>query len=239
MFFAISPGALAAFFQVVFIDLALAGDNAMAVGIVAAGLPKADRHKAIVLGLGGAVVMLIGFALIATQLLKIVGLTLAGGIVLLWVCWKMWRDLREQGQRRIREGEAALEGEPIPAHHGASATTLGQALRQILLADLAMSLDNVLAVSAAAKGHLVVLAVALLLSISITGLAASWVARLLHRFRWIGYLGLAIVVWVACHMIWDGTRTVAIDTGQTHLYNRAMPDELDIHPAEVQQRKSR
>ncbi|HLZ76684.1 TerC family protein [Phenylobacterium sp.] len=233
----LTTGAATAFVQVVFIDLALAGDNAMAVGIVAAGLPKAERRRAIVLGLGGAVVMLIGFALIAAQLLKVVGLSLAGGFILLWVCWKMWRDLREQGQRRIAEGEAALEGEAIAAH-GPPATTLAQALRQILLADLAMSLDNVLAVSAAAKGHLVVLAVGLLLSITITGLAASWIAKLLHRFRWIGYIGLVIVIWVAGHMIWDGTRTVAIDTGQTHLYNRAMPDALDIHPSEVVKRKA-
>src|ERR1700709_2730380 len=106
-----SAGALAAFFQVVMIDLALAGDNAVAVGLSAAGLPPAQRKRAIVLGLAAAVVMLIGFALITTQLLKLVGLLLAGGFILLWVCWKMWRDLREQGQRRIKDGEAALEGD--------------------------------------------------------------------------------------------------------------------------------
>lgn len=233
-----TTGAATAFFEVVFIDLALAGDNAMAVGIVAASLPKADRRKAIVLGLGGAVIMLIGFALIATQLLKVVGLSLAGGFILLWVCWKMWRELREQGQRHIAQGEAALEGQPI---EGADlpVKTLAQALRQILLADLAMSLDNVLAVAGAAKGHLVVLAAGLLLSITLTGVAASWIAQLLQRFRWLGYVGLAIVIWVAGHMIWDGTRTVAIDTGQTHLYNRAMPDALDIHSPEIEKRKAR
>ena len=235
---AFTASAVTAFFQVVFIDLALAGDNAMAVGMVAARLPRADRRRAIVLGLAGAVVMLIAFALIASQLLKVVGLSLAGGVVLLWVCWKMWRDLRQRGRRRISDGEAALEGKVV-ASHGPTATTLGQALRQILLADLAMSLDNVLAVSAAARGHLVVLAAGLVLSITITGLAASWIARLLQRFPWIGYIGLAIVVWVAAHMIWDGTRTVAIDTGQTHLYNRAMPDALDIHQPEIQRRQSR
>ncbi|HEX3887823.1 MAG TPA: TerC family protein [Phenylobacterium sp.] len=234
----LTTGAATAFFQVVFIDLALAGDNAMAVGIVAASLPKADRRRAIVLGLGGAVVMLIGFALITTQLLKVVGLSVAGGFILLWVCWKMWRDLREQGQKRISRGEAALEGEPIAAH-GPPAKTLAQALRQILLADLAMSLDNVLAVAGAARQHPVVLIGGLLLSITLTGLAASWIARLLHRFRWIGYLGLVIVIWVAGHMIWEGTRTVAIDTGQTRLYNDAMPDIFDIHPAEVAKHKAR
>ncbi len=233
-----TTGAATAFFQVVFIDLALAGDNAMAVGIVAAGLPKADRRKAIFLGLGGLVVMLIGFALITTQLLKVVGLSLAGGFILLWVCWKMWRDLREQGHRRIAAGEAALEGQE-PAAHGPAAKTLTQALRQILLADLAMSLDNVLAVAGAARSHPAVLIGGLLLSITLTGLAASWIAKLLHRFPWIGYIGLAIVIWVAGHMIWDGTRAVAIDTGQTHLYNRAMPDELDIHPPEVAKHKAR
>jgi YjbE family integral membrane protein len=231
-----TTGAATAFLQVVFIDLALAGDNAMAVGIVAAGLPKEDRRRAIFLGLGAAVVMLIGFALITTQLLKVVGLSLAGGFILLWVCWKMWRDLREQGQRRIAEGEAALEGAAVAAH-GPPAKTLAQALRQILLADLAMSLDNVLAVAGAARQHPAVLVGGLLLSITLTGLAASWIAKLLHRLPWIGYIGLAIVVWVAAHMIWDGTRAVAIDTGQTHLYNRAMPDALDIAPSEVVKRK--
>jgi YjbE family integral membrane protein len=231
-----TTGAATAFLQVVFIDLALAGDNAMAVGIVAAGLPKADRRRAIVLGLGAAVVMLIGFALIVTQLLKVVGLSLAGGFILLWVCWKMWRDLREQGQRRIKEGEAALEGQAVAAHDP-QVKTLAQALWQILLADLAMSLDNVLAVAGAARQHPAVLVGGLLLSITLTGLAASWIAKLLQRFPWIGYIGLAIVIWVAGHMIWDGTRAVAIDTGQTHLYNRAMPDALDIHPSEVVKRK--
>jgi YjbE family integral membrane protein len=234
----LTTGAATAFVQVVFIDLALAGDNAMAVGIVAAGLPKEDRRKAIFLGLGAAVVMLIGFALITTQLLKVVGLSLAGGFILLWVCWKMWRDLREQGQRKIAQGEAALEGGAVAAH-GSQAKTLAQALRQILLADLAMSLDNVLAVAGAARQHPAVLIGGLLLSITLTGLAASWIAKLLHRFPWIGYIGLAIVVWVAGHMIWDGARAVAIDTGQTHVYNRAMPDALDIHPSEVVKRKAR
>ncbi len=231
-----TTGAATAFFQVVFIDLALAGDNAMAVGIVAAGLPKADRRRAIFLGLSGAVVMLIGFALVTTQLLKVVGLSLAGGFILLWVCWKMWRDLREQGQRRIRQGEEALEGQVVTVQ-GAPSKTLPQALRQILLADLAMSLDNVLAVAGAARSHPAVLIGGLMLSITLTGLAASLIARLLHRLPWLGYIGLAIVVWVACHMIWDGTRVVAIDTGQTHLYNRAMPGPLDIHPAEIAKHK--
>jgi len=238
----ISAGAAAAFFQVVMIDLALAGDNAVAVGVAAAGLPPSQRRKAIVLGLGGAVVMLVGFALVTTQLLKLVGLLLAGGVLLLWVCWRMWRELRQQTTDEGAEGEAALEdatGIEMGAKPKATPKpkTLGQALVQILLADLAMSLDNVLAVAGAARHHPAVLVAGLLLSITITGLAATMIARLLHRFRWIGYLGLAIVFYVAAHMIWDGFRTMAIDLNKTGAYNAAMPQPLDIQPGEVAKRK--
>ncbi len=237
-----TAGAIAAFFQVVMIDLALAGDNAVAVGMAAAGLPPPQRRKAIVLGLAGAVVMLISFALITTQLLQLVGLLLAGGLLLLWVCWKMWRDLRAQGREESAEGEDALSeatgveigGEPKRA---AKPKTLRQALIQILLADLAMSLDNVLAVAGAAREHPWVLIGGLMLSITLTGLAASWIAKLLHRFRWIGYLGLVMVVYVALHMIWEGTRTVAIDLDKTPAFNAAMPKPLDIKPGEVAKRR--
>ena len=237
----VSAGAISAFFQVVMIDIALAGDNAVAVGLVAAGLPQPQRRRAIVLGLGGAVVMLISFALITTQLLKVVGLLFAGGLLLLWVCWKMWRDLRAQGREEEAEGEAALEdatGVPIGAlpRGKPRAKTMGQALVQILLADLTMSLDNVLAVAGAAREHPMVLVGGLLLSITCMGVAASWIARLLHRFRWIGYLGLVIVFYVAAHMVWEGLRTVAIDTGQTRRYNAAMPAPLDIRPDEAAKR---
>ncbi len=237
----VSAGALAAFFQVVFIDLALAGDNAVAVGMAAAGLPAAQRRRAIFLGLGAAVVMLICFALLTTQLLQVVGLLLAGGVLLLWVCWRMWRDLRQHGEA-FAEGEAALSdatGVEIDAHprRVPKAKTIGQALVQILLADLAMSLDNVLAVAGAARHHPWVLVSGLLLSITITGLAASFIAKLLHRFRWVGYVGLMIVVYVSLHMIWDGARTVIIDTGQTRVFNDAMPGALDIKPDEIAKRK--
>ena len=239
----LTAGALTAFFQVVMIDLALAGDNAVAVGVAAAGLPPAQRRKAIVLGMAGAVVMLISFALITTQLLKVVGLLLAGGLLLLWVCWKMWRELREQGREDSAEGEAALEeatgvvigGAPKAAPR---AKTLRQAVIQILLADLAMSLDNVLAVAGAARDHKEVLVVGLLLSITLTAVAASWIAKLLHRFRWIGYVGLAIVVYVSLHMIWEGSRTVAIDVGRTAQFNALTPAPLDIKAAEVAKRNS-
>jgi len=238
----VSAGAISAFFQVVMIDIALAGDNAVAVGLVAAGLPQPQRRRAIVLGLGGAVVMLISFALITTQLLKVVGLLFAGGLLLLWVCWKMWRELRAQGREAEAQGEAALAdatGVQIGSAPMAKPKpkSLGQALLQILAADLTMSLDNVLAVAAAARAHPMVLVAGLLISITLMGVAASWIARLLHRFRWIGYLGLAIVVYVALHMIWEGTRTVAIDTGQTARYNAAMPPPLDISPNEAAKRK--
>ncbi|MDB5493689.1 MAG: tellurium resistance protein TerC [Phenylobacterium sp.] len=238
----IDPGAVTAFFQVVLIDVALAGDNAVAVGLVAAGLPRPQRRRAIMLGLAGAVVMLIGLALIATQLLKLVGLLLAGGFLLLWVCWKMWRELRGQGREEEAEGEAALEAATGVAIGGvpkaaAKPKSMRQALLQILLADLTMSLDNVLAVAGAAREHPWVLIGGLLLSITLMGVAASWIARLLHRFRWIGYLGLVIVIYVAGHMIWEGVRSVAAATGQTETYNNVMPGPLDISPTEAAKRK--
>ncbi len=235
-------GAVVAFFQVVMIDLALAGDNAVAVGLAAAGLPQHQRRRAIVLGLLAAVVMLIGFALITVQLLNLVGLLLAGGFLLLWVCWKMWRELREQGREDSAEGEAALQdatGVSIGATSKGvtKAKTMGQALMQILVADLTMSLDNVLAVAGAARQHPQVLVAGLLLSITLMGVAASWIAKLLHRFRWLGYLGLAIVFYVALHMIWEGHRSVVIDLNRTHQYNAVMPQLLDIKPHEAEQRK--
>jgi YjbE family integral membrane protein len=240
--FSVDPGAVSAFFQVLLIDSARAGDNAVAVGVVAGGLPKEKRRRAIMLGLGAAVVMRIGLALIANQLLGVVGLLLAGGLLLLWVCWKMWRDLRAQGRAEEAEGQAALNeadgAATDPARESlARSKTLGQALVQILAADLTMSLDNVLAVAGAAREHPMVLVAGLLISITLMGVAASWIARLLHRFRWIGYLGLAIVFYVAVHMVWEGTRTVAIDTGETSRYNNVMPNALDIGPAEKAERK--
>jgi YjbE family integral membrane protein len=239
-----AAGAVGAFFQVVMIDLALAGDNAVAVGLAAAGLPQKQRRTAIILGLAAAVVMLVGFALITVQLLHVVGLLLGGGFLLLWVCWKMWRELREQGREHSAEGEAALEeatGIQIGAapKHGAKAKTIGAALLQILIADLTMSLDNVLAVAGAARAHPGVLVAGLLLSITLMGMAATWIAKLLHRFRWLGYLGLAIVFYVALHMVWEGHRAVAMDLQKVADYNAHAPRALAITPKEVAEHRDR
>jgi YjbE family integral membrane protein len=233
MFEAISSqswaGPVAAFVQVVMIDLVLAGDNAVAVGMAAAGLPEKDRRKAIVLGLSAAVVMLISLALVVQHLLNIIGLALAGGLILLWVCWKMWRDLRDHGRADDAQGEAALEGKP--GKRPQKPKTLAGALVTILIADLSMSLDNVLAVAGASLKHPYVLVFGLLLSITLMGVAATWIARLLNRWRWVGYVGLAIVLFVACKMIWDGHRQVVEGLGKTSAYNALMPGPLDIKPA--------
>ena len=207
--------------QVLAIDLVLAGDNAVAVGMSASGLHPAQRRRAILAGLGAAVVLRIAFALLATKLLAIIGLTLAGGLILLWVCWKMWRDLRE-----TKPSEAA--------GHVIEAKSFRGALLQITLADLSMSLDNVLAVAGAARDHPALLVFGLLFSIVLMGLAASWIAKVLNRMRWIGYIGLLIIVYVSVHMIWDGYRGVIIDMHDTDRYNAIAPGPLKIGPSEVQ-----
>ena len=235
-----TAAALTALFQVLMIDLVLAGDNAVAVGLAAAGLNVADRKKAILAGLIAAVVLRIVFALITTQLLAIIGLLLAGGVLLLWVCWKMWRELREQAQQA--QAEAALEeatgvdvdSDRVADKPGAVAKpkTFRQAFVQILIADVSMSLDNVLAVAGAAREHPGVLVFGLILSIALMGVAATWIAKLLHKHRWIGFLGLFIVLYVAGHMIWEGHRQVVVDLGWDAQYNAAAPAFLDISPEE-------
>ena len=212
-------GPLSAFVQVVLIDLVLAGDNAVAVGLSTAGLTPKDRRRAILLGLGAAVVMRIGFALAAAQLLNLIGLLFAGGLLLLWVCMKMLGELRAQGQ-------AARHQTATPVK------TLSQAFLHILAADLSMSLDNVLAVAGAAHAHPYILVFGLLLSIGLTGLAANAIAKFLHRLRWLGYVGVAIVFYVAAHMMWEGYRGAVIDLHAVGPYNAAMPSWLDIQPGE-------
>jgi YjbE family integral membrane protein len=200
-----------ALLQVIGIDLVLAGDNAIVIGLAAAGLPKEQRAKAILVGIIAATVMRIGFALVTTKLLAVAGLLLAGGILLLWVCWKMWRELRN-GHAAETEGEEALTGLDLNADGtvagGAPVKTFGQAATQIVVADLSMSLDNVLAVAGAAKDHPTVLIIGLVLSIALMGLAASFIARLLNKHRWIAYVGLAIILYVALKMMWEGWHEV-------------------------------
>lgn len=190
-------GAIAALFQVIMIDLVLAGDNAVVIGLAAAGLPPERRSRAILVGIIAATVLRIAFASVAIQLLEIVGLLFAGGILLLWVCWKMWRELRGPDEK---ETEAALTAGEVHLPR----KTFAQAAWQIVLADISMSLDNVLAVAGAARDHPAALIFGLGLSIVLMGVAASFIARLLNRHRWIAYVGLAIILYVAVDMIWRG-----------------------------------
>lgn len=203
------PG-LIALLQVIGIDLVLAGDNAIVIGLAAAGLPKELRTKAILVGIIAATVLRIIFAAAATQLMAITGLLLAGGILLLWVCWKMWRELRD-GHGGDASAEEALENADLN-NDGliapAPTKTFRQAAMQIVIADVSMSLDNVLAVAGAAREHPSVLVIGLALSIALMGLAASFVARLLNRHRWIAYVGLLIIVYVALKMILEGWHQV-------------------------------
>ncbi len=226
-------GPLTALLQVLMIDLVLAGDNAVAVGLAAGGLPPKDRKKVILYGLGAAVVLRISFALITTWLLGVIGLLLAGGFLLLWVCWKMWRELREQAAND--DAMASIDGDDTTEPRPRPAKSFKQAFVQVLIADVSMSLDNVLAVAGAAREHPGILIFGLLLSIALMGLAASAIANLLHKHRWIGFIGLAIVLYVAVHMIWEGHRSVVMDLNQTAAYNAAAPAPLDIKPDELAQ----
>lgn len=201
----ITPESITAFFQVIAIDLVLAGDNAVVIGLAAAGLPKANRAKVILIGILAATVLRIVFALMATEFLKILGLLLAGGILLLWVCWKLWRDL---GEAPGDPDEALPSEEAQALAQGMKRKTFGQAVWQIVVADLSMSLDNVLAVAGAARDHPAVLAAGLVLSVALMGLAASFIAGLLHRHRWIAYLGLAVILYVSLDMIVRGALEV-------------------------------
>jgi len=196
--------ALTALLQVVLIDLVLAGDNAIVIGLAAAGLPEAQRGKAILIGIVAATMLRILFAGLATQILQIVGLLFAGGILLLWVCWKMWRELRASSAEPIKAMEAA--GAVAGTNpEGRPRKTLVQATSQIIVADVSMSLDNVLAVAGAAREHPVVLIFGLILSVAMMGAAASFIARLLQDHRWIAYAGLIVILYVAVDMTYRGT----------------------------------
>ena len=209
MFEFLTADALAALMKVVMIDLVLAGDNAIVIGLAAAGLPAQQRARAILVGIAAATLMRIGFASVTTQLLSMFGLLLAGGLLLLWVCWKMWRELREQVHATELATQTAFDNISINAD-GSIATggypgkSFMQATWMIIVADVSMSLDNVLAVAGAAREHPWVLIFGLALSIALMGLAASYIARLLQKHRWIAYVGLAIILYVALDMIYRG-----------------------------------
>lgn len=199
----ISVSELTALGTVILTDIALAGDNAIVVGMAAAALPAEQRRKAIFIGILAATVMRILFSLLTTQLLAIVGLLLAGGILLVWVAWKLWREIRDQKEEM--EAEAVLEGKAIPEH---APKSFKAAVTQIVVADASMSLDNVLAVAGAAREHVWVLVFGLALSVVLMGLASTFVARMLTKHRWIAYVGLFVILYIALRMVWDGSMEV-------------------------------
>ncbi len=201
----LTPDSLWALFSVIAIDVALAGDNAIVVAMAAAGLEKRMRTKAICLGIVAATVMRIVFALFATQLLDVVGLLFAGGLLLLWVSWKLWRETREGVHFGPSEGNGHENTEPVRP-----TKSYREAVTQIVVADISMSLDNVLAVAGAAREHVWVLVIGLALSIALMGLAANFIADLLRRYHWIVYIGLLIILYVAAAMIWQGAQELML-----------------------------
>jgi len=201
----ISIAELNAFVQVIFVDLVLAGDNAIVVGMVAAGLPVHQRRRVIVFGIAAATIMRVLFAVLTVQLLQVVGLMLAGGLLLLWVCWRLWRELIELQIASAKASDPAVADSAQPPQR----KTIAQASMQIVIADLSMSLDNVLAVAGVARDHTWVLIIGLVMSVVFMGVAASFIARLLGRHHWIAYLGLAVIFYVALRMIVDGSNELA------------------------------
>jgi YjbE family integral membrane protein len=200
----LTPSAITAFFEILFIDIVLAGDNAIVVGALAAGLPAEQRRKVILIGVAAALVLRIAFALVVSQLLQIVGLVLAGGILLLWVAWRMYREIRHQGESG---GSDEILGDE---HSGLRPPkTFARAAWGVALADVSMSLDNVLAVAGAAKDHPWVLVFGLALSVLLMGVAANMIARYIDRYRWIAWIGLLVILWVALKMIYEGAGHVA------------------------------
>jgi YjbE family integral membrane protein len=200
----ITAAAFAAFLEILFIDIVLAGDNAIVVGALAAGLPAGQRKKVILIGVLAALVLRIVFALVVSQLLQIVGLVLAGGILLLWVAWRMYREIRHKD-------ESGGSGEVAGDEHSGMrpAKTFASAAWGVALADVSMSLDNVLAVAGAARNHPYVLVFGLVLSVLLMGVAANFIARYIDRYRWIAWAGLLVILWVALKMIFEGARHVA------------------------------
>jgi len=213
----IDPGMLGAFIQVVLIDLVLAGDNAVVIGLAAASLEPSMRRKAILYGIIAATVLRVVLAVLTTQLLDMIGLLLAGGLLLLWVCWKMWQELRNSAHEQAMIYEDIMAQEALAdadlnndGKVGAPVKTgnFRQAVLNILIADVSMSLDNVLAVAGAAREHPVILAFGLVLSIALMGMAAAFIAKLLNKHHWIAYIGLGIILFVAVKMIFNGFEEV-------------------------------
>jgi YjbE family integral membrane protein len=204
----LTPQAVGVFFEILMIDIVLAGDNAIVVGALAAGLPPEQRKRVILIGVLAALVLRIAFALLVTQLLQVVGLILAGGLLLLWVAWKMWRELHHGGESR---GSAEVSGDE---HSGMkSAKSFSAAVWGVAVADVSMSLDNVLAVAGAAMDHPWILVFGLILSVILMGVAANLIAKYIERYRWIAYGGLVVILWVALKMIWDGWHDVVPHIG--------------------------
>ena len=194
--------AIAAFFQVVLVDLVLAGDNAIVIAMAVASFPARERARLLMLGIAAATVVRVVFAVATVHLMQVVGLMLAGGVLLLWVCWKLWREI--EAVRTMQLSAAGVGG-------GASAPppkTVGRAMTQIVVADISMSLDNVLAVAGVARDHTWVLVFGLILSIAFMGFCATLLARWLQRYPWIAYVGLLTILYVACSMVWDGSMEV-------------------------------
>ena len=194
------PSAFAAFLQVLMIDLVLAGDNAIVVGALAAGLSSEQRRKVIMIGVLAALVLRIAFALVVTQLLQIIGLILVGGLLLLWVAWRMWRDLRQPVD--CSPGSEEIVGDERSGLRPAK--SFAAAVWAVAIADVSMSLDNVLAVAGAARDHPGILIVGLIFAVILMGVAANIIARYIERYRWIAYIGLVVIVYVAGKMIYDG-----------------------------------
>ena len=200
----ITPEMLAALAQVIMIDLVLAGDNAIVIGLAAAGLPANQRAKVILIGIIAALVLRIAFALVVTQLMQIIGLIFAGGLLLLWVSWKMYRELHPP-----RGADTPDDASDDDVSGVAPAKSFAAAAWAVAVADVSMSLDNVLAVAGAARDHPGILIIGLVLSVALMGIAANILARYIERYRWIAYVGLVVIVWVAGKMIWEGWHDVA------------------------------
>ena len=194
-----NPDQLWPLIQVILVDLMLAADNAIVIGLAAARVPAAIRPRVIVLGIAAAAVLRICFALVTVQLLQIVGLVLAGGLLLLWVCWKLWRELRTGNNKETADDQPS-----------APVKSLRQAIFQIIVADVSMSLDNVLAVAGIARHEPLILVFGLALSVALMAFGATLIARLLERYAWIAYIGLAVILQVALVMIWEGSREIIV-----------------------------